>query len=126
MSGIPWWTTDIGGYTGGDAADPTYRDTIVRWFQFGVTNPLFRQHGHRRGKAGDVDAIWFYGSEDEKILGDIIKLRASMKPYFKEQLAKLTATGRPFNRPLNWDFPDTQWPGNSLIMGSAIQEQDQR
>jgi len=106
MSGIPWWTTDIGGYTGGDAADPTYRDTIVRWFQFGITNPLFRQHGHRRGKAGDVDAIWFYGSEDEKILGDIIKFRASMKPYFKSQLAKLTATGRPFNRPLNWDFPD--------------------
>jgi len=106
MSGIPWWTTDIGGYTGGDAADPTYRDTIVRWFQFGVTNPLFRQHGHRRGKAGDVDAIWFYGSEDEKILGDLIKLRAGMKAYFKDQLAKLTATGRPFNRPLNWDFPD--------------------
>ena len=24
-SGIPWWTTDVGGYAGGKAEDPTYR-----------------------------------------------------------------------------------------------------
>lgn len=37
MSGIAWWTTDIGGYAGGDPSDPTFRELIVRWFQFGVT-----------------------------------------------------------------------------------------
>jgi alpha-D-xyloside xylohydrolase len=101
MSGVPWWTTDVGGYHGGNAEDPTYRETIVRWFQYGMTCPIFRQHGAR-----DHTAIWFYGAEDEQILGDIIKLRASMKPYFKAQLDMLNATGRPFNRPLMWDFPD--------------------
>ena len=64
------WTTDVGGYRGGHAEDPTYRETIVRWFQYGMTCPLFRQHGAR-----DHTAIWFYGPTDEKILGDIIKLR---------------------------------------------------
>merc|ERR1712232_211316 len=101
MSGIPWWTTDIGGYIGGHAEDPAYRETIVRWFQYGMTCPLFRQHGAR-----DHTAPWFYGPEDEKILGNIIKLRAELKPYFSQQLDALNATGRPFNRPLMWDFPE--------------------
>ena len=101
ISGIPWWTTDIGGYNGGNAEDPMYRETIVRWFQYGFTCPLFRQHGAR-----DHTAIWFYGSEDEKIIGDLIKLRASMKDYFTSQFDLLNETGRPFNRPLCWDFPE--------------------
>jgi len=100
-SGIPWWTTDIGGYSGGNSQDTTFRETIVRWFQYGMTCPMFRQHGAR-----DHTAIWWYGPEDEEILGDIIKLRASMKPYFLAQLDALNETGRPLNRPLMWDFPE--------------------
>ena len=34
-SGIPWWTTDVGGYGGGHAEDPKYRETVARWFQYG-------------------------------------------------------------------------------------------
>ena len=47
VSGIPWWTTDIGGFHGGDASDPAYRELMVRWFQYGVFCPLFRLHGDR-------------------------------------------------------------------------------
>lgn len=101
MSGIPWWTTDIGGYGGGSAEDPTYHEIIVRWFQYGVTCPLFRQHGAR-----DHTAPWFYGPETEKMLEDIIKLRGDLKSYISSQLNLLNATGRPFNRPLMWDFPE--------------------
>merc|ERR1719401_2331 len=91
MSGIPWWTTDVGGYNaaGGisrkhTAEDPRFREIIVRWFQYGMTCPLLRQHGAR-----DHTAPWFYGPEDEKLLGDIIKLRAEMKPYISSQLDAL-------------------------------------
>lgn len=34
---------DIGGYAGGNPTDPDFRELIVRWFEFGVTCPLFRQ-----------------------------------------------------------------------------------
>ncbi len=37
LSGIAWWTTDIGGYAGGRPSDPTFRELIVRWFQYGAT-----------------------------------------------------------------------------------------
>ena len=47
MSGIPWWTTDIGGFHGGDVNSAYFRELIVRWFQYGLFCPLFRLHGVR-------------------------------------------------------------------------------
>ena len=47
LSGIPWWTTDIGGFFGGEVDTPYFRELIVRWFQYGVFCPLFRLHGWR-------------------------------------------------------------------------------
>ena len=53
MSGLPYWTTDIGGF----AVEPRFernvsvadleewRELNTRWFQFGTFCPLFRVHG---------------------------------------------------------------------------------
>ena len=52
ISGIPFWTTDIGGFavekryedaSGEDLAE--WRELMTRWFQFGAFCPLFRVHG---------------------------------------------------------------------------------
>ena len=32
MSGLPYWTTDVGGFLGGNTDDPKYRELFVRWF----------------------------------------------------------------------------------------------
>ena len=53
ISGIPWWTTDIGGFHGGDPGDPAYQELITRWFQYGVFCPLFRLHGDRQPRRAD-------------------------------------------------------------------------
>ena len=52
MSGIPNWSTDIGGYTMEPRfLKPTpadldeWRELNLRWFQFGAFSPLFRSHG---------------------------------------------------------------------------------
>ncbi|MBN2805279.1 MAG: DUF4968 domain-containing protein, partial [Prolixibacteraceae bacterium] len=52
LSGIPYWTTDIGGfaverrYERPNAADQKeWRELNTRWFQFGAFCPLFRIHG---------------------------------------------------------------------------------
>jgi alpha-D-xyloside xylohydrolase len=51
MSGIPWWTTDIGGFLGGDPQDPGFQELLVRWFEYGAFCPLFRLHGDRSPQA---------------------------------------------------------------------------
>ncbi len=61
MSGVPWWTMDIGGFcvedryvkaaaenlkTGAENADmKEWRELNTRWYQFGAFSPLFRAHG---------------------------------------------------------------------------------
>ena len=45
--GHPWWTTDIGGFHGGDPDDPAYRELLARWFAYGAFCPVFRLHGFR-------------------------------------------------------------------------------
>ena len=47
MCGIPWWTTDIGGFINGDPESEEFRELMIRWFEFGVFCPIFRLHGFR-------------------------------------------------------------------------------
>lgn len=60
LSGIPWWTTDIGGFHNGVAADPDFKELLIRWFQFGTFCPVMRLHGSRQpytpiyNKAGEL------------------------------------------------------------------------
>lgn len=39
MAGIPWWTTDIGGFHGGNPNDPAFRELFARWFAWGCFAP---------------------------------------------------------------------------------------
>ena len=47
LAGIPWWTTDIGGFHGGNPADPEFRELLIRWFEYGTFCPVMRLHGYR-------------------------------------------------------------------------------
>lgn len=50
LSGLPWWTTDVGGFSGGDITDPVMRELVVRWYQYGALCPIMRTHGDRDPK----------------------------------------------------------------------------
>jgi alpha-D-xyloside xylohydrolase len=76
ICGIPWWTTDIGGFTGGDPGDENFRNLFVRWFQYGTFCPVMRLHGERKpytrlfGKdghprvfTGGENEVWSYGKK---------------------------------------------------------------
>ena len=41
MAGIPWWTSDIGGFLGGDISDKSFQELLVRWFEWGAFCPVF-------------------------------------------------------------------------------------
>ncbi|WP_344095883.1 glycoside hydrolase family 31 protein [Microbacterium deminutum] len=113
ISGIPWWTTDIGGFHGGDASDPAYQELMVRWFQFGVFCPIFRLHGDRDPRNSDGYAAsggpnepWSFGDHAYEIIAATIRLRERLRPYIHRQMAIASQTGLPPMRPLFVDFPD--------------------
>ncbi len=116
MSGIPYWTTDIGGYSGGHIDSADFRELIVRWFQWGAFCPLFRIHGSRRGGApfppGDAgecgtsssNEIWNFGPESEAAIVRVMKLREQLRPYIMKLYAEAAKSGTPIMRPLFFDF----------------------
>ena len=114
VSGIPWWTTDIGGFHGGDPRDPAYQELMVRWFQYGVFCPLFRLHGDRQPRMPTRPR---HDRRPER--GLVLRgrrLRAHQRPRCgcasgcgptsTSRCGPAHATGLPPMRPLFVDFPD--------------------
>ena len=110
LSGIPWWTTDIGGFNGGDIHTPYFRELIVRWFQYGAFCPLFRLHGNRLPNLGpqygSPNEVWSFGEEAYGIIKDLLLLRERLRPYIMQQMRRAHEKGTPPMRPLFFDFPD--------------------
>lgn len=112
IAGIPWWTTDIGGFHGGDVNDEAFRELVVRWFQYGAFCPLFRLHGDREPRTpvgwdmtGGPNEVWTYGDKAYAIIKDVMLMRERLRPYLHEQLDKAASDGLPAMRPLFVDFP---------------------
>ncbi|KAL1526761.1 hypothetical protein AB1Y20_015457 [Prymnesium parvum] len=121
LSGIPYWTTDVGGYGCGFSQpndSPYMQELIVRWYQFGLFCPVFRTHGCRNAASepdvGDCkpaqgscgyNEVWSYGNQTQVLLEKYVRIRATMVPYLKELSANVTARGVPTMRPLWWEFP---------------------
>jgi len=117
VSGIPLWTTDIGGYSGGDPDTPLFQELIVRWFQFGAFCPLFRLHGHRGGKSavpanqcgptnGDNE-VWNLAQEPEhyNAITTMMHLREDLRDYVQRINNESVHTGMPMMRPMFLEFP---------------------
>ena len=107
LAGIPYWTTDIGGFFTGKTyplgvADPAFQELYVRWFQFGAFSPLFRSHGtdtpreiYQFGAKGD----WAYDAQAK-----FVALRYRLLPYIYSQAWRVTAQGYTLMRGLAMDF----------------------
>jgi alpha-D-xyloside xylohydrolase len=116
IAGIPWWTSDIGGFFDGDPNDPTFRELMVRWYQFGVFCPVFRMHGYRKpytvkvgGQgSGAPNEIWSFGDEVYEILKKWLFIREKLRPYIMKQMDAAHRSGTPVIRPLFYDFPSDQ------------------
>ena len=113
IAGIPWWTTDIGGFEKGDPTSAYFRELVVRWFQFGAFCPLFRLHGVREpgprvgsGQTGAPNEVWSFGEEAYDLIREQLLLREQLRPYVMEQMAAASATGLPPMRALFLEFPD--------------------
>ncbi|MDO5080655.1 glycoside hydrolase family 31 protein [Buchananella hordeovulneris] len=112
IAGIAWWTSDIGGFHGGDPTDPAYQELFIRWFQFGAFCPLFRLHGHREPREqvggvapGGANEVWSYGPVAYDIAATYLHLREKLRPYLHQVMAEAARTGIPPMRSLFLEFP---------------------
>ena len=117
MCGIPWWTTDIGGFINGDPESEEFRELMIRWFEFGVFCPIFRLHGFRLPYpvrdilnpdgycgSGGPNEVWSFGEEAYEIIRRYMYVREELKPYIMGQMKLASEDGTPVMRPLFYDF----------------------
>jgi alpha-D-xyloside xylohydrolase len=105
LAGMPYWTTDIGGYWGHpDRVDWTTsanNELFTRWFQFGAFNPLFRIHG---GGARELYGSQWTATTKANLLA-IDNLRYRLMPYIYSLAWKVTSDGYTMMRHLVFDYP---------------------
>jgi alpha-D-xyloside xylohydrolase len=129
MSGLPWWTVDIGGFFvvrenwqnrgcgmnqnseplwfwQGDFEEGTkdmgYRELYLRWLQFACFLPLFRSHGTDFKRE-----IWNFGERGELFYDSIeafIRLRYQLMPYIYSLAGMVHFDNYTMMRSLLFDF----------------------
>ena len=125
MSGIPYWTFDIGGFViasyGGTFSrggkDPAYQELYTRMFQFGAFCPIFRSHGSDTPRE-----MWEMG-EFEPTLVKYDRLRYRLLPYIYSLAWQVTSQGYTMLRGLPMDFPTdrgTHEVADQFLFGPAL------
>lgn len=118
LAGIPWWTTDIGGFHGGDPNDPAFRELFARWFAWGAFCPVMRLHGDREPRqpqqgttggasccSGAANEVWSYGEEVYQICKKYLELREQLRPYTRQLMEEAHKKGAPVMRTLFYEHP---------------------
>lgn len=102
MSGMPYWTTDIGGFfrPRDQYTSPAYHELLIRWFEFGAFCPIFRIHGYQ-----SKTEMWNYGPEVEKVLTEYDRLRYRLLPYIYSSAWGVTARGEIMMKALPFVYP---------------------
>lgn len=125
LAGIPWWTTDIGGFMTDNWDDPDFRELLIRWYQYGVFCPILRMHGNRGPDwdipklddrdfgggylyTGHPNELWSYGEEAYEIMKKWLDIRLSMKDYIAGLMEETAKTGAPIIRTMFFEFPDDE------------------
>ncbi len=137
MSGIPYWTMDIGGFcvesryvagqaefnkTGRENADyKEWRELNTRWYQFGAFCPLFRAHGQYPFRE-----VWHIAPEGHPAYNSILyytRLRYNMMPYIYSLAGMTHFKDYTIMRPLVMDFSSDAKVndiGDQYMFGNAM------
>jgi alpha-D-xyloside xylohydrolase len=121
LAGIPWWTTDIGGFMTDDVNDPDFLQLLIRWYQFAVYSAVLRMHGDRGPynipplddrdwgggylHTGQPNELWSYGEENYRIMRKYYDVRIALHDYIRSLYEEAHETGAPLIRTMFFEFP---------------------
>ena len=103
-AGFPFWSHDIGGFTGGDRDS----ELFVRWLQLGVFSSIMRLHSARNPFASKEP--WNYREFARPAIGKFLRLRHQLLPYLYTEMARQHTEGIPMIRPVYYDYPGGLYP----------------
>lgn len=122
LAGIPWWTTDIGGFMTDDVDDPDFRELLIRWYEFAAFTAFLRMHGDRGPynipplderdwgggylHTGQPNELWSYGEENFRIMKKYLDIRLDMKDYLNSLFEEAHTNGSPILRAMFYEFPE--------------------
>ncbi|MHA1147936.1 MAG: TIM-barrel domain-containing protein [Promethearchaeota archaeon] len=135
MTGIPYWTTDIGAFFTKSnkflynmkanfpkgIKDMGYREFYTRWFQFGAFSPMFRSHGTNTPRE-----VWRFGEPGTMFYDTLIKfitLRYKLLSYIYSLAGMVTNQAYTMMRSLVFDFrndPDVYDINDEYMFGPAF------
>ncbi|MBX6354672.1 MAG: alpha-xylosidase [Micromonosporaceae bacterium] len=95
LAGVPFWSHDVGGFTGTPSPE-----LYARWAQFGALSPLVRFHGTTSRLP------WEFPEFAAEIAVDALRLRYRLMPYIYSVAVESARTGVPMMRALLVDSPD--------------------
>jgi alpha-D-xyloside xylohydrolase len=128
LSGIPYWTTDIGGFAverrfenakGEDLEE--FRELMTRWFQFGAFCPLLRVHGQFPYREMFNVAPDNHPAYQAMLSYD--KLRYRLMPYVYSLAGRVTMDGYTIMRALVMDYGgdvNVRDIGDQYMFGPAL------
>jgi alpha-D-xyloside xylohydrolase len=128
LSGIPYWASDIGGFSvesrytnaTGETLDE-WRELNARWFQFGAFCPLFRSHGQYPFR--EIYNIAPEGHEVYNTMVSYSKLRYRLMPYIYSIAGQIYHENYTMMRGLVMDFPNDKKVvdiGDQYLFGPSL------
>jgi alpha-D-xyloside xylohydrolase len=102
MSGLPYWTTDVGGFfrPADQYNSAAYHELLIRWFEYGTFCPLFRIHGYQ-----SETEMWKFGPQVEQVFHEYDNLRYRLMPYIYSVAWNVTSQGGTMMRALPLEYP---------------------
>lgn len=119
ISGMPYWSHDIGGFYG-ECSPELY----MRWLQLGAFSPLMQFHGNTPREP------WHFGEPAVEAYRLLANLRMNLLPTLVELGAEAAENGMPVMRPMFFvtgkhDGPETvdqYMLGKDLLVASVMEE----
>lgn len=100
LSGIPFWTHDLGGYSGG----PREKELFLRWAELAAFTPFMRTH---EGSLRSANWQWDSDEDTRARFARLTRIHRGVSDAVLRPLAPAAAaTGRPLVRHLALHYPD--------------------
>lgn len=117
-AGLPYFSSDTGGYFGMDTSLPENRELFLRWLQFSAFLSIMHVHGR-----DCIKNPWSFGAEYEAYILAYIRLRERLVPYIYSHAARVTRHGGTLVRPLVFDYrtdPNVWTIDDQYMFGDAF------